>query len=190
MMKHSGASSWKRLWAIPALLLYLALPLSGCSSRSAMPCAIQTPQAAVCCQVPIAPESTTEIGNVEPTSEEATPHPETPSLPAALEPQHRYRVAITGIRDGDTINVLWYEREITGVRLLGIDTPERNEPGFIEAKEYLRELLGDNPVELVFPRRKVRRDGFGRLLAEVWADGVNVNEKMLESGLAKPYRRK
>ncbi len=109
------------------------------------------------------------------------------ALPQRLSANERYRVSVTRIVDGDTIRVVWYEGETTGVRVLGIETPERGRPGFAESTEYLRERIGDNTVELVFPEGEIKRDDFGRFLAELWLDGENLGEEMIELGHAEVY---
>ena len=45
----------------------------------------------------------------------------------------------------------------------GIDTPERGEPGFVEAKVALENQILRRTVRLSFPGRR-KRGGFGRLL--------------------------
>jgi micrococcal nuclease len=77
--------------------------------------------------------------------------------------------AVRRIIDGDTF-VIRYDGEPTSVRILGIDTPERGEPGFIEARERLARQIEGRVVRLSFdgPRK---RDAFGRLLATVSVDG-------------------
>ena len=70
---------------------------------------------------------------------------------------------VVRIIDGDTFVVV-YDGELTSVRIHGIDTPERGEPGFQEAPEQLRGEIGGRSVRLTFPTRR-KRDNFGRLLA-------------------------
>jgi len=61
--------------------------------------------------------------------------------------------------DGDTFFV-----EVLGkIRLLNIDTPERGEAGFFEAKERLEELAGGRWITLHFDEELF--DRYGRYLA-------------------------
>lgn len=64
--------------------------------------------------------------------------------------------------DGDTF-VVRYDGELTSVRIYGIDTPERGEPGFAEAKAALETQILGRTVRLSFPSQR-KRDNFGRLL--------------------------
>lgn len=106
------------------------------------------------------------------------------------------RVAILiKVVDGDTILVdVQNWQEVVGkhiyVRFAGIDTPEKNsEKAEVralaqKAREFTAEQLqGAKIIEL----RNIRRDKYFRLLAEVWADGVNLSEELIKAGLAKPY---
>ncbi len=92
---------------------------------------------------------------------------------------------VVRVIDGDTLVVL--RGGVTErVRLLRIDAPERNEPGYRESKEALRSLLKGREVVIEFERPRLeKRDRYGRLLAYVLADGVNVNVEMVRLGRAR-----
>lgn len=97
--------------------------------------------------------------------------------------RHLYNVA--RVYDGDTI-ILEDRKQ---VRLLGINTPEiqsrvrDQEPGGVEAKQWLQKQLQDKKVYLEFDQ--VRRDKYKRLLAHVFTpDGKHLNLMLLENGLA------
>ena len=95
---------------------------------------------------------------------------------------------VTRIVDGDTFWIDNYDGEETKCRFVFIDTPERGEPGFEAATEKLRALIEDREVEIRFTDPKGRkRDNFGRLLVSVTVDGQDVEQIMLESGLAVRY---
>lgn len=106
--------------------------------------------------------------------------------------------------DGDTLVIDGYDGEPTSVRLLGIDAPERGEPGHAEATAGLRDLVersggggGGGVVWLVFDpgaNRGRKRDSFGRLLCRVEVEGsggerIDVGAALLERGLVRPYDR-
>lgn len=91
------------------------------------------------------------------------------------------------IIDGDTFKVI-YDGDLTSVRIAGIDTPERGEPGYDEATDALRELIGDKIVRLEFTEHR-KRDNFGRLLCKVYPDDRDIGAEMLRLGLAEVYRR-
>ena len=82
--------------------------------------------------------------------------------------------------DGDTIDI-----GNESVRLLGINTPERGEQGYEEAKDFLvQQVLGKN-VTLEFVGE--RYDKYGRILAYVFLNNTNINMKMVENGFANYY---
>jgi len=96
---------------------------------------------------------------------------------------------ILRIVDGDTIRVMYEGRE-EPVRLLRINTPERDQPGYKESTEALRRLIGGRQVVLEFERPgELERDKYGRILAYVVADGVNVNIEMMRTGWSKLYTK-
>lgn len=95
---------------------------------------------------------------------------------------------VTRVVDGDTIWVQCGEwkppcTKWPRVRLLNINTPEREETGYQEAKNALREAVTGRDVFLVFdtPRKPTCGD-YGRLLAYVFVDGRNVNVEMVRLG--------
>ena len=92
--------------------------------------------------------------------------------------------------DGDTIKVKW-DTQVTSVRLLNIDTPERGEPGFAEATEHLRSLLaGATAVMLEFDvDGNHARDRYGRLLCYAWLNGKCLNVEMVRAGHSKYWRK-
>ena len=92
---------------------------------------------------------------------------------------YRYRVYITRVVDGDTVDVdidlgfgIWMRNE--RVRIMGIDTPESRTRDLVEkkfglaAKERLKSLLGESTVL----RTQIARNGedmkgkFGRILGD------------------------
>ncbi len=88
---------------------------------------------------------------------------------------------VTSVADGDTVNV-----QCGGipdkVRLLRIDTVERGEPGYVEARTALEDMIGDGPVKLVFETpEKVKRGSYNRLLAYLFVDGRNLNVEMVRA---------
>ena len=82
--------------------------------------------------------------------------------------------------DGDTVVIEGGRK----VRYIGIDTPERDEPFFTEARERNISLVLGKLVSLVVCEAEPR-DRFGRLLAFVYADGLFVNRALVEEGLAR-----
>jgi len=109
-----------------------------------------------------------------------------------------YRInKITKIVDGDTIDVLldmgFDIKYQSRVRLFGIDTPEsrtRNKEEKVRgllSKAYLKQAL-KKAKKLTIKTHKGSETGkFGRILGEVFADGVNLNLKMCTEGYAVQY---
>lgn len=100
----------------------------------------------------------------------------------------RTRVDVLDVIDGDTIRVD-LDGSSTPVRLIGIDTPERDGPYTreecfgAEASRYTQRALGGRSVDLEFDVE--RTDRFDRTLAYVWIDGGLFNERILLDGYAQ-----
>lgn len=82
--------------------------------------------------------------------------------------------------DGDTIILKNGER----IRYLGIDSPERGEPYYDEARKRNIALCAGKRLRLVVCGAEPK-DRYGRTLAWVWAGDTFVNAALLEEGLAK-----
>tara|TARA_Y100000296_G_scaffold87271_1_gene131688 strand:- start:4458 stop:5240 length:783 start_codon:yes stop_codon:yes gene_type:complete len=82
--------------------------------------------------------------------------------------------------DGDTIIV-----NGSSIRLLGINAPEKGEIYYLEAKEFLEELILNKTIKLEFGKEKY--DLYKRILAYVFFKGENVNLKLVEEGFANFY---
>jgi len=103
-------------------------------------------------------------------------------------PIRRFDYAVVyNIVDGDTCDIevdLGYSVKLRQrFRLARIDTPERGDPGYIAAKEFLIGATRDKAVTLDV----TKLDKYGRFLCELMVDGRNINDAMLFAGLAKPY---
>lgn len=102
---------------------------------------------------------------------------------------------LVSVYDGDTftcdldgLHPLIGER--VGIRVRGIDTPEMKDERpdvkrkAIRARDYVRQrLVTAEKIEL----KKVERDKYFRILADVWVDDVLLSKELLVKGLAKPY---
>lgn len=81
---------------------------------------------------------------------------------------------VTNLRDGSE----WK------VRLWGVDAPDTKECYFDEATKILEgELIGK---KITYERYGY--DGYGRILAKVYADGKNLEEYLVATGAAKAYQ--
>ena len=93
---------------------------------------------------------------------------------------------VTKVTDGDTLDVTTSEGETITVRLALIDAPETNESGFDEARNFMTEQCLDKNAE-VDPDNNQGLT-YGRIVAVVYCEGVNVNEAILDNGFADVYQ--
>ncbi len=82
--------------------------------------------------------------------------------------------------DGDTIDVEGVGR----IRFVGVNTPERGERGYQEAKDFVTVSCLGKTVGLDIDNAK-HYDKYGRVLAVVYVDGVNLNAELLKRGYAE-----
>jgi len=84
------------------------------------------------------------------------------------------------IVDGDTLII-----NGNSTRLLGINTPERGEKYYNEAKNFLSELVLNKTVKLEYIED--RYDLYKRTLAYIILDDKNINSEIVRSGFANLY---
>jgi len=82
--------------------------------------------------------------------------------------------------DGDTIVI-----GNNSIRLLGINSPERGEPYYEQAKQFLEKQILNKTIKLKFGNE--RYDKYDRLLAYVFLGEKNVNIELVEKGFANFY---
>lgn len=85
--------------------------------------------------------------------------------------------------DGDTVHSgkIW-------VRLVQINTPERGECGYQEAKDYTQKFLKLNPkLVLTTDKNLDSFDEYGRALGYLTKGNRNLNLELVKYGYAKPY---
>lgn len=85
---------------------------------------------------------------------------------------------VKAIVDGDTLILA----NDTKVRLIGINSPEENQPYYELAKEKLESLLAGKAVDLVSDQDKL--DQYGRQLQYVYLGDMFINYEMVKSGLS------
>ena len=102
---------------------------------------------------------------------------------------------VISVYDGDTFRVnIDSLPPIVGknipVRLEGVDTPEINgkcqyeKDLALEARDFVRSKLS-NAVEILL--NDLQRGKYFRIVAKVYIDGVNLEEELLQNGLAYQY---
>ena len=90
------------------------------------------------------------------------------------------------VTDGDTIRVRLSSGPIN-VRLHAVDTPELGQPWGREARDALaRRLPAGRAVQLEVTDQS---DGYGRMVARVSVDGVDLNDWLVRAGHAFVYRQ-
>ena len=89
-------------------------------------------------------------------------------------------VIVERVIDGDT-----FVSGNNSIRLLGINSPERGEKYYNEAKEFLEREVLNKTVRLEFGKEKY--DRYKRILAYVYINRENINLKLVESGFANFY---
>ena len=95
-------------------------------------------------------------------------------------------VTIQSCYDGDTCTSTKGEK----IRLACIDTPElrgkRADPIPAKAaRDYLNGLVAGEEVSI----RRITKDRYGRTVAELSKDGVNIQERLVDKGFASVYKR-
>ena len=97
-----------------------------------------------------------------------------------LSNPEKIQVMVERVIDGDT-----FKTENDTIRMLGINTPERNEKYYLEAKNFLNDKIANKSVKIEFGKEK--KDLYGRTLAYVFLGNENINLGLVESGLANFY---
>lgn len=122
-----------------------------------------------------------------PSTPSAPSAPSIPSIPSSV-PEGALQAVLVKVVDGDTVEVTIGGQALT-VRYVGIDTPERGEPGYKAAAAANQTLLGSGNLWLA--PDKTDKDRYGRLLRFIYTDeGVFVNEQMVAQGWAQPLEFK
>lgn len=107
-------------------------------------------------------------------------------LPLEIE-MYEYVGQVLNVVDGDTVDVMvdlgFKVTTAQRLRLAGVDTPERNQAGFTEAKDFTQSMIGGKLVTI--KTHKVSK--FGYYLADIVIDGKNVSQELIAAGFGKSY---
>ena len=95
-------------------------------------------------------------------------------------------IVIKSCYDGDTCTAIDGEK----IRLACIDTPElkgknSDHEKAIEAKDFLNKLIADKEISI----KRITKDRYGRTVAELFKDGVNIQELIVNKGYGKIYKK-
>ena len=94
-------------------------------------------------------------------------------------------IELIKVVDGDTI-IVKINGEEKSVRLIGIDTPEKDECFEKEATKKAKELMENKKIKLEADSSQDDNDKYGRLLRYIYLeDGTFVNEKLVEEGFGR-----
>jgi endonuclease YncB( thermonuclease family) len=131
-----------------------------------------------------------------------------------LEYGETYEVTVTGVTDGDTVDVEFADGSTEEIRVLGLDTPETKRNSKYEsveewegieddkylsskgedAKDWATNELDGATVDLFFDANEPVRDPFGRVLGYIRYDKSGdgsrdtlYNREIIEQGLARVY---
>ena len=91
---------------------------------------------------------------------------------------------VTYVADGDSFEIRTNQGRKTDIRLFGIDAPEGGQPHGRQARNALRRLILRREVVVAV----VETDRYGRLVGNLYCDGVWINEAMVSQGWAWHYR--
>ncbi len=91
------------------------------------------------------------------------------------------RAVVTQVVDGDTVVIDSGKH----VRLIGVDTPERDTCGYEAATRAMRRMVEDRRVVLVNPDGVQDLDGYGRLLRFVDVGDRDAGLAQIRAGLGK-----
>lgn len=103
---------------------------------------------------------------------------------------YKYNAQVLKVIDGDTLDLfidLGFKVGFnTRIRMIGIDTPEKNFPYGKVVKNYLINLLEGKTIYLDV----TKKDKYGRYLGLVYlneSDNISVNELLINENMAKAY---
>lgn len=96
--------------------------------------------------------------------------------------------------DGDTVDIIvdlgFFVKITVRVRLKDINTPERGQPGFKEATDYVKQQW---PAGTHIKTECHGRDRYGRWVAKLYTNnpeltntGIYINQNIVDAGLAVP----
>lgn len=91
---------------------------------------------------------------------------------------------VVSVSDGDTITILGNEKQLK-IRLYGIDSPEKSQAYGQKAKDFTASMVAGRQIS-VEPKDT---DRYGRTVALVFVDGINLNQQIVKQGYGWVYRQ-
>ena len=111
---------------------------------------------------------------------------------------YEYKIKeILKIYDGDTITVVidlgFGVTKKEKLRLASIDAPELRgdeRPAGLKSRDWLRAKIQsavEDNTDIIIKTFRDRKGKYGRYIAEIYIDGVNINQQMITEGYAVAY---
>jgi micrococcal nuclease len=98
------------------------------------------------------------------------------------------KALVVKIVDGDTVDVqIPGQIDTERIRIIGINTPEKDQCYFNEANEKATTLLKDQEILLEKDDSQGDKDKYGRTLSHILINDTNYGEIMIKEGFAKEY---
>ena len=97
----------------------------------------------------------------------------------------QWEATVVHVKDGDSL-IVEHNNTQKELRLVGIDTPEYNQPWGKKATRYVERMCLGKRVTVQI----TGKDRYQRWLAIVYINGVMLNEQLVEQGYAWVYPRK
>ena len=104
-------------------------------------------------------------------------------LPAYAQDQN-FSGRVVGITDGDTLTILTASTEQVRIRLAEIDTPEKGQPYGNRSQQTLSTLTFQKEIFAKY----VDTDRYGRIVARLYVDDLDISAEMVRLGAAWVYR--
>lgn len=92
---------------------------------------------------------------------------------------------VVDVIDGDTIKIYADDKKIYTIRLYGIDTPERGQHYYNEAKEALQKFILSKDVLVYYTKNGI----YGRIIGKIYYNGKYINQDMIHNGYAWYYEK-
>ena len=86
--------------------------------------------------------------------------------------------------DGDTLDI-----NDNRIRLSLVNTPERGQERYIEAKDFVKNLCLNKKGQVDIDDGQRRGDRYGREVGVVYCDEINLNRALIENNLAVIYSK-
>ena len=106
------------------------------------------------------------------------------SAPRLPDPEPPRSAAVAFCYDGDSFRTVGG----IGVRIIGIDAPERGQPCADKARDFAKSHLEGRNVVLIPDVSRFELDRYGRLLAHVAIGDKDFGRMILQRGLARAVR--